>query len=236
MPVLSIKPFLDAALNIKTVLGLGAFSIVVLLFALFAQKNRPRKSSATLLVIGMIMIALVTIGGSLYIDYREHSLYRVRAVVLNDQGTPVEDARVWSSLGGEAKKVGGGWQFDISPATVPADGKLTVYAELDKAFQKGKAEVQLAADYNPTLTIRLIHPETTIRGIVVDSRDRAVADATASVIGYGSEAVRTREDGSFLLPAHKADGQQVELHAEKSGLDASGWYPAGDVPATLILK
>jgi hypothetical protein len=40
----------------------------------------------------------------------ESSLYRVRVIVISPDQIPVEDAKVWSSFGGEPKKVAGGWQ------------------------------------------------------------------------------------------------------------------------------
>ena len=39
--------------------------------------------------------------------------------VIDPHKVPVEDARVWSSIGGEAKKVAGGWQLRTPRATAP---------------------------------------------------------------------------------------------------------------------
>jgi hypothetical protein len=47
----------------------------------------------------------------------------------------------------------------------------------------------------------------------------------------------TAQDGNFELPAHAASDQHAELHAERKGYDAvNQWHPAGDTPATLVLK
>jgi hypothetical protein len=89
------------------------------------------------------------------IKYVRTAIYRVRVTVVGPQGTPVDDAKVWSSMGGEPKKVAGGWQFDIPAASRPANGKLTVWASLDAAFLKGSQEVQLDADHNPAVSIPL---------------------------------------------------------------------------------
>jgi hypothetical protein len=54
--------------------------------------------------------------------------------VVEPQGIAVKDEKeadgveVWSSLGGEPKRVSGGWQFDIPNASKPKDGKLSIYA------------------------------------------------------------------------------------------------------------
>lgn len=56
-----------------------------------------------------------------------------------------------------------------------------------------------------------------------------------SVVGYPAEAFTTKEDGNFVLPAHVAIDQQVELHAEKQGEAVDQWHPAGRFPATIIV-
>src|ERR1035438_6391731 len=47
--------------------------------------------------------------------------YRVRVTVIDGQQTPVSDAKVWSSIGGEPMKVEGGWQFVIPKDTKPRE-------------------------------------------------------------------------------------------------------------------
>jgi hypothetical protein len=56
---------------------------------------------------------------------------------------PVDEAKVTSSIGGEPKKVDGGWEFDIPQGNKPTDGKLTIYAEVRSAFLTGKSDVVL---------------------------------------------------------------------------------------------
>ena len=110
------------------------------------------------------------------------AIYRLRVTVVDPRSTPVEDARVWSSIGGEPMKVAGGWQFDI-----PAAGE-------------------------------------------------AIIGATVSIFGHGQEAVKTGEGGSFVLAAHAADDQQVQLHVEMTGYKpANQWHRAGGVPAAIYL-
>lgn len=58
-------------------------------------------------------------------SFRPPAIYRVRVTVIDPQRVPVEDAKVWSTVGGEPKKVAGGWQFDIPGASLPGDGKVT---------------------------------------------------------------------------------------------------------------
>jgi hypothetical protein len=58
-----------------------------------------------------------------------------------------------------------------------------------------------------------------------------------SVIGHEEETVTTKAGGQFVLPAHAANDQQVQLHAEKPGYQGiTQNHPAGSFPATLTLE
>jgi hypothetical protein len=164
--------------------------------------------------------------------------YRVRVIVVDNHNTPVSDAKVWSSIGGEPMQVGGGWLFVVAKDTKPLDGKVTFYASKDTAFLKGQAPLQLGDDHNPSVTVQLANERSAkVIGIVEDEKQAALPDATVSVIGYDSEAMVTKGSGSFSLPAHAADGQQVQLHAEKAGYQAATqWCPAGDTPCAIVLS
>ena len=135
-------------------------------------------------------------------------------------------------------KVEGGWLFVIARDTKPLDGKVTFYASKDAAFLKGQAVLQLTDDHNPAVTVALEKSRTAkVIGMIQDERQSAIAGATVSVIGYDSEAEITKSSGSFSLPAHAADGQQVQLHAEKQGYRAANaWCPAGDSPCMIQLQ
>ena len=61
-------------------------------------------------------------------------LVTVRVTVLGPENVPVEDAKVWSSLGGEPQKVSGGWELEIPEAKIPSTRKLTIYAAKESAF------------------------------------------------------------------------------------------------------
>jgi hypothetical protein len=166
------------------------------------------------------------------------AVYRVRITVVNLAQTPVDDAKVWSSFGGEPKKVSGGWEMNIPAATKPAAGKLTVFAEQPSAFLAGREDVELGAEYNPAVTVRLQHNRTArVRGLVQDERGRALEKARVMVVGHGDEMVVTSASGDFVLAAHAAVGQQVLLHAERDGYETLDlWHPAGEHPAVLVLR
>lgn len=165
-------------------------------------------------------------------------IYRVRVTVIDQQNVPVEDAKVWSSFGGEAKKVAGGWQFDIPSASKPQGGQLSVFALRESGSLTGQSDMVLGNDYNPAVTIMLKHDDSArVRGQVVDGKDHAIAGARVLVVGYENNVVVTKEGGNFELPAHAAVGQMVTLHAEKAGYAAvTQRHPAGNHTAKLVLE
>jgi len=224
----------DAIPKISTPWNLAAFALAVVLY-LVLKRRRGEVPFAVWVVI-VLLVALPVVA-SVYSGLpAKPSIYRLRVTVVNPQNVPVEDARVWSSFGGEPKRVAGGWEFDIPEESKPKEGKLTVHASKESAFLTGQAELTLGNDRNPAVTINLKRDDSAkIRGQVVDVKNRSVAGARVFVIGYEAESVLTKEGGNFELPAHAATGQEVFLHAEKGNLAAKLWYPAGEAPAIINL-
>jgi hypothetical protein len=236
----------DAAIKIATPLNLAAYALAVVLFIVL-KSHRRRISPAVWIVI--VLLVAIPIGASVYGEIvARTSIYRLRVTVVGTQGVPFKEGKdekdemagveVWSSLGGEPKRVAGGWQIDIPNAGKPRDGKLTVYASKKSDFLTGKTDVTLNDDFNLAITVDLLRDDSArVRGQVTDGRNRAVEGARVLVVGYETEAVITKEGGNFELPAHAAIGQQVLLHAEKKGYRAMKQYhQAGDEPVILTLN
>lgn len=221
--------------DIKSVITLIAFALAVVLTVTVAYLRSKRRKIPPAFWVIILMLVLIGVVATLY---KVGDIYRVRVTVLNREQIPVEDAKVWSSFGGEPKKIAGGWQFDIPSASKPQDGKLKVYASQENAFLTGEAEIALNNDYNPAVTIKLGHIDSArVRGQVVDQGNRGVLGARVFVVGFETEAIITKEGGNFELPAHAAVNQQVLLHAEKANYQpAKLWHPAGDAPAVLMLE
>ena len=154
---------------------LAAFALAIVMFLVLKSRGKPVPPAAWALV---LLLVIVPIGASVYQEAtkaRDSSgaVYRVRVTVIDPQKTPVEGAKVWSSIGGEDHTVAGGAQFVIPAATVPQDGKVTIYARQENAFhfiQTGNTELQLGGDRNPAVTIQLAVIEAKVRGRVVDAR------------------------------------------------------------------
>ena len=232
---------LKAAAQISTMWSLAAFAIGVVVF-LVQRKARANTgllwgSLATIALIGITPIA-----GSIYLQtnkdqLKSASLYRLRVTVLDPQQSPVDQAKVWSSIGGEPKGVAGGWEFDIPTQNKPADGRLIIYAAFPAAFLTGSQAVELSAsNTSPAVTVQLHHDVSShLRGVVTNGEGQALSAAMVSIVGY--QAIQTDSSGGFILPAHAATGQQVHVHVEKDGYQAvTEWLPAGDASVQLSLQ
>jgi hypothetical protein len=232
----------DAVIKIATPLNLAAFALAVVLFIVL--KSRGRKVSPAIWIV-IVLLVLIPVGASVYSEFfTRTAIYRLRVTVVEAQGIAVKDeeeakgVKVWSSLGGEPKRVTGGWQFDIPNAAKPKDGKLSIFASKESAFLTGRTDLILADDFNPAVILNLRRDDSAkVRGQVIDVRQGGVAGVRVFVSGYASEAVITDVGGNFELPAHAADGQHILLHAEKKGYrPAREYFSAGDKPVEVKLE
>jgi hypothetical protein len=233
--------WLKGAAGISNAWSLAAFAIAAILFVSLKASNRKVQPSGWAVICAVVLLGVIPILASTYLEKSRDAagaIYVVRTIVLDPQGIPVSDAKMWSSVGGEPKAVSGGWEFDIPEATKPVDGRLILYASLERAFWTGKTELRLTEDHHPTATIRL-EPDTSARvsGIVVDGSGKAIAGVRVSVVGYEDEVIVIKEGGNFSLPAHAAEGQIVQLHFEKKGYRAvNDDYPAGRTAIRVVLE
>ena len=190
-----------------------------------------------IVLVGVIAAGIISSSVKSPLESDSKSIYRLRATVVDPQGMPVEDAKIWSSIGGEAKKVAGGWQFDIPVASKPAGGDLTVYASRETTFLTGKQDIQLGDDLNPASKVQLSHDTSaSVTGFIRDARGSAVSGARVS-IASSPESVFTGPAGNFLLAAHAAVNEPVLVRVEKDGFSSVElWHPAGEHPATIVLE
>jgi hypothetical protein len=232
---------LDEALKIASQVthpvSVVAVALVVALafwYVLHARKSSEVRLLGTILTVGIILLGLAPLAASTISQLR--GIYRVRVIVLGSDHLPVNDARVTSSIGGEPKRIEGGWEFDIPPQSIPEERKVVFYASIKNAFLSGTSALPLGRDYYPTTTIQLASDTSAVlRGVVLDERRRPVSDATVTIEGYPDQA-RTDSSGNFVLPAHAADAQIVEVRAQKGQLLGNMSVPAGKEPVEIILK
>lgn len=225
---------LEFASHITHPVTVALFAAVLAAY-LFSIAIKKKQSRVTwLLTVVVLILGLGPLLSSTYLQSR--GLYRVRVVVLGTDKLPDNDAQVTSSNGGEPKKIEGGWEFDIPPQSRPADGRVKLFATVKSAFLRGNSTVVLNKDYFPAVEIQLDRDTSaSIRGNVIDGHRRSVAGAHVSIPGY-PDIVVTDKMGNFVLPAHAADGQIVQVRAEKDQLMAAISAPAGAMPVELILK
>jgi Carboxypeptidase regulatory-like domain len=226
---------LQLATQITHPVTAAIFAAVLALIALLTLAKGKKKPPgiAWLLATIIFLLGLSPLLASTYLDSR--GIYRVRIEVLGTDSQPVHDAAITSSAGGELKKTDAGWEFTIPPQNKPSDGMVTFRASQPDAFLAGSVTFKLAHDYFPEMSLQLSPlPSGNIRGIVEDETGRPIEGARVWVLGY-DETVTTGPTGSFSLPGHAADGQQITVLAQKGEKTAQITTLAGST-ADIILR
>ncbi len=225
----------DVSTKVSSAWSLAAFAIIALVLLVIKLKGRKVPTVAWAAVVAVVLVALVPIIGLVYMN--SFGIYRVRVVVLDEHQTPTNEAKVTCSVGGEVKKIDGGWECDIPSKSKPADDKMQAYASIEDAFLTGHAELELKDGYNIVATIALVKDTSArIIGFVADDGEAPLEGVRISVVGYESEVWITGKGGNFSLPAHAAKGQQIRISASKDGYTATAeWHQAGEFPITIRL-
>ena len=247
-----MNELLEAIAHVNNAWRIAAFAIAAILFVL-NRLSRPAaghrggghrsgmlsNSIVWSLVIAICFLGALPILANMYLEsLRLHGgeFYRVRVIVVGPEGNPVSGAVLRTNASNETTETSQGTAVVTIPrASVPKDGKVTVFADLDSAFLHGRTEVQLGEDFNPAVTITAAAArDATISGFIQDDAGRAIAGAMVSVVG--GESGTTSAAGAFTLKAGASVGQTVRVHAEKAGYAASDQdHPAGREPVTLVL-
>lgn len=141
-------------------------------------------------------------------------VYTVRVTVLSPTGQLLDDARVWSGLGGEAKKVAGGWEFELPATKRPEDRKLHLFASQGDAHAESMVVLGQAAYVSVAIRFEPLAPNP-VRGTVLDEAGHAVAGARVILEETGDQTVTT-VNGTFLLPPRQP-GEPVTLRVKKDG-------------------
>ena len=241
---MDLNGFLKAITSVSGPWTLAAYSIAAVLAVGNLAVSRGRKSPPSSIVWGLVVVVCVLgLVPTLANAYLEHerivigAVYHVRVLVVNPQQVPVSGAILRTTASNETTETNQGiGQITIPRATMPADGKITIYADLGSEYLHGQTLFQLKDDLNPSIRIELkANGDAVISGFVEDNTSHAVAGATVSVLG-GSSGVTDR-NGIFTLKANAAVGQPVRLHVEKDGYEAVDQdHPAGREPATIVLN
>jgi hypothetical protein len=248
------KGLLGAIAHVNSIWSIAAFAIAAIVAVLKlalaspnAAKRRgkiappaPGHSIVWPSVIVICLIGALPILANTYLESRrieQQSLFRIRVTVLDPQGNPISGVTLRTTASNETTATAdGAGVVTIPGGAMPADRKVTIFADLESAFLHGRANVQLADDPNPSVTIELkSNRDATVTGVVEDEQGRAIAAATVHVLG--GDSAETSATGSFTLNANAAVGQSVRLHAEKKGYKPVDQdHPAGREPATLVLS
>jgi hypothetical protein len=227
---------LELATRITHPVPAAIFAAVLALVALLVLtkgKKKPPQIAWALSAI-IFLLGLSPLLASTWLDSR--GIYRVRIEVFSPAKEPVHDAEITSSAGGELKKTDAGWEFTIPREEKPMNNEVTFRATQKDAFLLGNSILKLEKDYFPQVTIQLDPlPSANVRGMVEDENGSPIEGARVWVLGY-DEAITTGPTGSFSLPAHAADGQQVAVLAQKEGKTAQTTAFAGRTAEVILRK
>lgn len=150
-------------------------------------------------------------------------LYAIRVQVLDPQGRPVTASTVRASAGNEPQLLPDGWwEIEIPAAKVPADGRISLWAEHD-SWEGNRTELHLDEDQNPRVEIRLKKPETWLRGRVVDGSDRALSGVRVFRQDGAPGLAITDAEGRFELNLSVPRETRIRLRSEYAG-----WLPGDD--------
>jgi hypothetical protein len=240
--------------DVKTPWTLTAFAIAVLLAlytAFLAKPNASARKGLWVLVAVICVLALVPISTDAYLQREKiatdadlqrqkltaNSIYRVRVTVVDDRNVPVEGTVVRVTAANEAKTTSdGSAELAIPKGSLPADGKVTIFADKEPAFLHGRKELSPGDDMNLSVMIPVAPSLTAaVNGAVQGEAGRGLKGARVSI--PGGTAVETDADGNFRIANAGSAGQKVLVHAEKSGYKpVSQYHPAGDDPVILVLS
>lgn len=223
--------------EIAATLGVPGFALAIFayLFRGFVFKI-PRKWQGPLALAFMVIV-----GGVVYFAIDRFGPqppsgeYLVRVTVLDPNSNPLDEAEVVSSLGGERKRVEGGWEFVIPKSAVPSNGMLTIRAAQRTRGLSGTETIALGDDRSVAVTVTTAQDTSAeIAGTVRDEHNNGIADAR--VTHANGEAV-TDPDGRFQLAANAPQGTEIRLHATSEGYMPSDQYAvAGDDDVVIILR
>ena len=223
-----LEKILEIASRITNPVTASVFAAALLGYALYLVVRSRNKPIAWLLAAGLIVIGIAPLIATTYLAAR--GIYRIEIAVLGKDNQPMKDegVEVSSSSGGEKKRTDNGWEIEIPPQTKPAGGVVTVYAKDADAFLQGSAQLALKSDYFPSIAIHMTSaPSITIRGEVIDVKQRAVADADVTLTQC-SQSTKSDAHGLFHFDSCVADRQMVTIRAKKGDLSGSETVPASD--------
>jgi hypothetical protein len=165
------------------------------------------------------------------------ALYSVRIQVFDPQDHPVEGATVRASVGNEPQRLPDGWwEVEIPAAKVPADGRISLWAE-HEAWEDGRVDLQLRRDPNPSVEIYLKQPETLIRGRVTDSSGHALPGARVFPQDGTPGVATTDADGRFELKLPMPKDTRIRLRAEHPGkVPGDVFWFAGRDGCSIVLE
>jgi hypothetical protein len=114
--------FLESATRLGLPVTLASLAIAAVIYW-FARRNGQAPPGAAWVAIGAFsLLGVGTLGASVFALMP----YHIHVKVLGPEGKLLETARVWSTAGGDPRRLADGWELDVPSSGRPQDGKLLV--------------------------------------------------------------------------------------------------------------
>ena len=254
---MEVSEFLKAIGNVNSIWSIAAFTMAAVLALMNLYLRNPSKADSgddkkvpagslttrniVWAGVGIICImGLAPIAANAYLETQHAkvlSVYHIRAIVVDEKNIPITGAHLRTAASSETSTTSDGdGAITIARGSLPADGKITIFADKESAYLHGSAAIQLGNDPNPTVFIHAQRDSSAaVTGMVEDGSGHAIQGAVVSLAGGSS--TQTSETGNFTLVAHAAPGQPVTLHIEKKGYQpVDQMHLAGSDAAVVVLQ
>ena len=204
---------------------------------LATDKEKPRAWWTWAVVLSLLAAVLILGARLVPRQPAKPQMYSVRVQVLDPQGQPISGSTIRTSAGNEPHFLQDGWwEVQIPAAKIPADGRITLWAE-HSDWQGNSVPLRLDTEPNSQVQIRLKQPETWLRGRVVDGDNRSVSGARVFPEDGTPGVATTDAEGRFELKLSVPLETKVRLRAEHAGLAPGGNFCfAGRDSCPIVLE
>jgi hypothetical protein len=186
--------------------------------------------------IGLVLLTVLTVAvywGTVFVRNRN---YTVLVTVLSPDGRPIPNARVFTSVAGEVLPTSFGSTIRLRGGTLPADGKIEVYA--DSNGMSAVSSIQVGNRQNESVTLKLSNDAFVVTGIVIDVSANPIRGAEVQS-NYTPGFIEVTDDtGRFRLTLKDAKlGDRIILSVDKNGyLSSRSYYVVSESPLTVVLR
>lgn len=225
--------------KVFTSLGIPGFALGV--FYMLFRQFKWKLPSVPLIWRGPILVIFMLLASGLTFFALDRwapapDVVVVRITVLGPNKMPVDNSEIRSSVGGESKKVDGGWELEVAESKLPNDRRITIYAKQEQNRLKGQHEITLRSRINIDSIQLERETSVSVRGNVYNENKAPVEGAIVSIVGVAG-STKTDSQGFFMLSTDNDEGEEVRLKVTKEGYEPLEQYHlTGNSSSYIVIK